>query len=64
MDYERLLIENDYEVLRRYEGRSSLRTYLAAVIRVSLLLQESAVELGPILGAEAGGNPPLRPSTS
>lgn len=26
------LIENDYEVLRKYEGRSSLRTYLTAVI--------------------------------
>ena len=27
------LIENDYEVLRRFEGRSSLKTYLTVVIQ-------------------------------
>jgi DNA-directed RNA polymerase specialized sigma24 family protein len=26
------LIENDYEVLGRFEGRSSLKTYLASVV--------------------------------
>ncbi|MGH7489945.1 MAG: hypothetical protein ACREMY_30715, partial [bacterium] len=27
------LIENDYDVLRRYQGRSTLRTYLTVVVQ-------------------------------
>jgi len=52
------LVDNDYAILRKYEGRSSLRTYLTVVIeRLSIDYQISrwgkwrpsarAIELGP-----------------
>jgi len=34
---KRRLVENDYEVLARYEGRSSLKSYLTAVVSRSYL---------------------------
>ena len=36
------IIENDYEVLRRFEGRSSLRTYLTVIVNRHFLDQRNA----------------------
>ena len=37
------IIENDYEVLRKFEGRSSIRTYLTAVVQRHFLDSRTAV---------------------
>ena len=37
------IIDNDYEVLRRFEGRSSIRTYLTAVVQRHFLDSRTAV---------------------
>src|SRR4029450_8569814 len=37
------IIENDYEVLRKFEGRSSVRTYLTAVIHRHFLDSRTAL---------------------
>ena len=39
------LVDHDYEVLRRYEGRSSLRTYLTAVV-IRLFLDDRVARWG------------------
>jgi RNA polymerase sigma factor for flagellar operon FliA len=51
------LLEDDYAVLRKFEGRSSLETYLTTVVH-RLLLDLRAAELGkwrPTAGAQALG---------
>ena len=37
------LVENDYEVLRKFEGRSSMRTYLTAVVQRHFLDSRTAL---------------------
>jgi RNA polymerase sigma factor (sigma-70 family) len=37
------IIENDYEVLRKFEGRSSLRTYLTAIVQRHFLDSRTAL---------------------
>ena len=37
------IIDNDYEVLRKFEGRSSIRTYLTAVVQRHFLDGRTAV---------------------
>ena len=39
------IIENDYEVLRKFEGRSSLRTYLTAIVQRHFLDSREQVVL-------------------
>jgi RNA polymerase sigma factor (sigma-70 family) len=56
------LVESDYEILRKFEGRSSLRTYLAIVIQ-RLALDYQAAKWGrwrPSAAARAGGSPAIR----
>ena len=37
------IIDNDYEVLRKFEGRSSMRTYLTAVVQRHFLDSRTAL---------------------
>ena len=57
------MIDNDYEVLRKFEGRSSIRTYLTAVVQRTFSTA-SRRSGGAGVRAPAPGGPGRRASCS